>query len=60
MSTTMAEQEYELGRLMTMVERMQQAGQGERQITAAVKGSLGGDPSPFSRRLRLLLRARRR
>jgi hypothetical protein len=59
MTTTMAEQEYELGRLMAMVERMQQAGQGERQIAAAVKGSLDGDRSPFSHRFRMLLRARR-
>ena len=36
MTTTMAEQEYELGRLMIMVERMQQAGVGERRIAAAV------------------------
>ena len=58
MTPTMAEQEYELGRLMAMVERMQQQGHGERTIAAAVKGARG-DRSSFGRRFRALLRADR-
>lgn len=59
MTPTMAEQEYELTRMMAMVERMQVAGFGERQIAAAVRGQTPGERSAFARRFRALLHAGR-
>jgi hypothetical protein len=51
-TVTFTEQDFEGDRLMAMVERMQQAGHSERQISRAIGESLRGQGTPWSARVR--------